>query len=99
MQEMLAVTTSAGARIAYRFHARDLNLALGAAGPPVRFRVTTDGTPPGSNHGMDVGANGEGVIDEHRLYQLIRQKSEVRERDFVIEFLDPGAQAYAFTFG
>jgi thiol-disulfide isomerase/thioredoxin len=91
----------AGGRIAYRFKARDLHLVLGPAvdGPPVRFRVRIDGQPPGPDRGSDVDANGFGMIDSHRLYQLVRQSQGGRERLFEIEFLDAGASAYAFTFG
>ncbi len=87
--------------IVYRFHARDLHLVLGPSpdGKPVRFKIKLDGAPPGEDHGMDVDANGEGVITGERLYQLVRQKGDVAERTFEIEFLDPGVQAYAFTFG
>jgi len=88
--------------IAFRFHARDLHLVLGPGsdGKPVRFKVTLDGMAPAAAHGMDVDANGEGVIREERLYQLIRQKSDaIGEHRFDIQFLDPGVQAYAFTFG
>jgi len=85
----------------FRFHARDLHLVLGTAkdGKPVRFRVTLDGTPPGEDHGSDVDASGAGSVQGHRLYQLIRQKGAVEDRTFEIEFLDPGVQAFAFTFG
>jgi methionine-S-sulfoxide reductase len=88
-------------RIAFRFRARDLHLVLGpaAAGKPVRFRVTLGGVPPKMDAGMDVDANGNGVVREHRLYQLIREKGPVSEQEFVIEFLDPGVDAYSFTFG
>lgn len=88
-------------RIAFRFKARDLHLVLGpaAAGKPVRFRVTLNGAPPKADAGMDVDANGNGVVREHRLYQLIREKGPVGEQEFVIEFLDPGVDAYSFTFG
>jgi len=87
--------------IVYRFHARDLHLVLGSADPgtPVRFRVTVDGAKPGENHGMDVNADGEGTVTGQRLYQLVRQSGPIRDRTFEIEFLDPGVQAYAFTFG
>ncbi len=74
-------------------------LAPGADGKPVRFRVLIDGQPPGASAGGDVGADGSGTVDEHRLYQLIRQSGDVGERTFEIEFLDPGVHAYAFTFG
>ena len=87
--------------ISYRFHARDLHLVLGpgADGAPVHFRVTIDGAAPGESHGADVDANGEGVVTENRLYQLVRQTGPIVDRTFTIEFLDPDVQAYAFTFG
>jgi len=89
-----------GGRIAYRFHSRDLHLVLGApGGKPVRFRVTLDGAAPGGDHGLDVDAQGNGVVREQRLYQLVRQQGPIRDRLFTIEFLDPGAEAFAFTFG
>lgn len=92
---------TAGGKLAYRFHARDLHLVLGsgAASGKVRFRVTLDGKAPGAAHGMDIDAEGYGAIDGHRLYQLLRQSGPVADRTFQIEFLDAGAQAYAFTFG
>ena len=92
---------SAPGKIVYRFHARDVHLVLGAASneKPVRFRVKIDGRAPGQNHGLDTDAQGEGKVTEHRLYQLIRQKNAVEDRTFEIEFLDSGAQAFAFTFG
>ena len=92
---------AAGGRIAFRFHARDLHLVLapGEDGRPVRYRVRIDGQPPGAAAGGDINAAGDGTVGEHRLYQLIRQPGEVRERTFEIEFLDPGVHAYAFTFG
>jgi len=96
-----AVLQAASGKVVFRFHARDLHLVLGPAknGKPVRFKVTLDGTPPGQDHGSDTDANGVGTVEEHRLYQLIRQKGAVEDRTFEIEFLDPGVQAFAFTFG
>lgn len=89
-----------GGRIAFRFHARDLHLVLGAAdGVHVRFRVTIDGRPPGSAHGADIDADGVGTIDGQRLYQLVRQVDDEGDHAFEIEFLDAGAEAYVFTFG
>jgi cytochrome c biogenesis protein CcdA/thiol-disulfide isomerase/thioredoxin len=87
--------------ISFRFHARDLHLVLGpdADGKPVRFRVTIDGAAPGESRGADVNADGEGVVTDHRLYQLVRQSGPVMDRTFTIQFLDPDVQAYAFTFG
>jgi cytochrome c biogenesis protein CcdA/thiol-disulfide isomerase/thioredoxin len=100
-QAQVASLVSARGKIVYRFHARDVHLVLGPApdGKPVRFRVKIDGQEPGVNHGVDTDAQGDGKITNHRLYQLIRQKNAIEDRTFEIEFLDPGAQAYAFTFG
>ncbi|SDB70261.1 Cytochrome c biogenesis protein CcdA [Agrobacterium fabrum] len=87
--------------ITYRFSARDLHLVLGpdGAGKPVRFQVSIDGHPPGADHGADTDADGNGVVTSTRLYQLVRQSGTVEARTFAIRFLDPGVQAYAFTFG
>lgn len=96
-----AMANAAPGKIVFRFHARDLHLVLGpgADGKPVRFRVRVDGEAPGHDRGTDVDVSGDGVVREQRLYQLIRQSGEVRDRTFTIEFLDAGVQAYAFTFG
>jgi thiol-disulfide isomerase/thioredoxin len=96
-----AVLNKPNGRIAYRFHARDLHLVMGPAAPgtPVRFRVLIDGQPPGAAHGIDVDEQGDGTIIEQRLYQLIRQPKPIADRQFEIEFLGPGVEAYAFTFG
>jgi cytochrome c biogenesis protein CcdA/thiol-disulfide isomerase/thioredoxin len=90
-----------GSSILYRFHARDLHLVLGPSkdGKPIRFRVTLDGKAPGADHGVDTDAEGYGTVTDNRLYQLIRQQGAVQNRTFRIEFLVPGVQAYAFTFG
>ena len=90
-----------GGGIVFRFHARDLHLVMGPArdGKPVRFQVTIDGAPPGDSHGADVDARGQGVVTGQRLYQLVRQEGTVGDRTFEILFLDPGVQAYSFTFG
>jgi thiol-disulfide isomerase/thioredoxin len=95
------VLDRAGGRIAYRFFARDLHLVLGPAtdGKPVRFRVRVDGGVPGVDHGSDIDAQGRGTAADHRLYQLLRRQASERPALFEIEFLDPGAQAFAFTFG
>ena len=87
--------------IVYRFHARDLHLVLGPGkdNKPVRFRVSIDGAAPGDAHGTDVMADGTGTVTEQRLYQLVRQSGDVTDHTFTIEFLDPGVEAYAFTFG
>jgi cytochrome c biogenesis protein CcdA/thiol-disulfide isomerase/thioredoxin len=99
-QRQSARSLAAGAKIDFRFHSRDLHLVLGsAAGKPVRFRVLLDGKPVGADAGMDVGADGTGQITGQRLYQLVRQKGPVRDRTFTIEFLDPGVEAFSFTFG
>ena len=96
-----AVLGAVPGKIEFRFYARDLHLVLGPSsdGKPVRFRVLLDGAAPAANHGADTDSSGAGAIDEQRLYQLIRQAGDVREHVFSIEFLDPGVQAYSFTFG
>jgi thiol-disulfide isomerase/thioredoxin len=90
-----------GGRIVYRFHSRDLHLVMGPASPgrSTRFRVYIDGLPPGSAHGVDVDEEGNGTLKEPRMYQLIRQAGQITDREFEIEFLDPGAEAFSFTFG
>jgi thiol-disulfide isomerase/thioredoxin len=101
MEEQAATANGAGGQIACRFHARDLNLVMGPATPEtsVRFRVLLDGQPPGAAHGTDLDRQGHGTATGQRLYQLIRQPGPVTEHTFEITFLDPGVQAYAFTFG
>jgi cytochrome c biogenesis protein CcdA/thiol-disulfide isomerase/thioredoxin len=96
-----AALNSEGGRIVFRFRARDLHLVLGpgAGKKSIRFRVTIDGKEPGDDHGSDVAADGSGTVTEERLYQLVRQGGDIRERTFTIEFLDAGVNAYAFTFG
>lgn len=91
----------AGGSIRYRFSARDLHLVLGPAedGRPVRFEVSIDGQPPGELRGADIDAAGRGSVERTRLFQLVRQRGEVKPRLFEVRFLDPGANAYVFTFG
>jgi thiol-disulfide isomerase/thioredoxin len=91
----------ANGRIAYRFHARDLHLVMGPAarGTSVRFRLFLDGEPAAPAHGADVDDQGNGTVSEQRTYQLIRQPNPIEDRTFEIEFLDPGVEAFAFTFG
>ncbi|MGO7985460.1 cytochrome c biogenesis protein DipZ [Rhizobium leguminosarum] len=90
-----------GGGITYRFSARDLHLVLGpgAGDKPIRFQVKIDGKAPGPDHGSDIDADGNGTVTATRLYQLVRQSGTVAARNFEIRFLDPGVQAYAFTFG
>ena len=70
-----------------------------APGSPLRFRVLIDGKPPGSAHGSDVDDQGNGTVTAQRLHQLIRQPKPINDRQFEIEFLDPGVAVFAFTFG
>jgi Thioredoxin like C-terminal domain/AhpC/TSA family len=88
-------------RVAYRFHARDVHLVMGpkTREHPVTFRVTIDGEPPGEARGTDVDADGSGTLIQQRMYQLIRQPGPIVDRVFEIEFLEPGAEGFAFTFG
>ena len=96
-----SVSNSGSGRLIYRFHARDLHLVMGVpnSAKQVRFRVLLDGQPPGPAHGVDVDDQGYGTVSEQRMYQLIRQPKPVVDKDFEIQFLDPGAEAYCFTFG
>jgi len=95
-----AVLDRAGGSIAYRFHARDAHLVLSSrARDPIPFRVLLDGEAPGPSHGVDVDEDGNGLLREGRMYQLVRAHDAVRERTLQIMFLEPGAEAYAFTFG
>ena len=94
------VLERAGGSIAYRFHARDAHLVLsGGAREPIPFRVLLDGETPGPSAGVDVDEDGNGVLRDGRMYQLVRQHDAVRERTLEITFLEPGAEAYSFTFG
>ena len=101
VQPQAVVLNRPGGGIVYRFHARDLHLVMGppARGTPVRFRVRLDGQPPGAAAGVDVDDQGDGTLTDPRLYQLVRQPGPISDRTFEITFLDPGVQAYAFTFG
>jgi thiol-disulfide isomerase/thioredoxin len=96
-----AVSHNANAHLVSRFHARDLHLVMGPAtrGAKVRFRVSLDGQPPAAARGQDVDEGGNGVVVEQRLYQLIRQSTPIVDRNMQIEFLDAGAETFAFTFG
>ena len=90
----------AGGSIAFRFHARDAHLVLSpGAREPIPFRVLLDGEAPGPSHGVDVDEDGNGVLRDGRMYQLVREHDAVRERTLEIMFLETGAEAYAFTFG
>jgi thiol-disulfide isomerase/thioredoxin len=94
------VLDQAGGSIAYRFHARDAHLVLSpGAREPIPFRVRLDGEAPGPSHGVDVDEDGNGVLRDGRLYQLVREPDAVRERTLEITFLERGAEAYVFTFG
>jgi hypothetical protein len=94
------VLEQAGGSIAFRCHARDAHLVLSGGAPqPISFRVRLDGRAPGSSHGVDIDEEGNGVLRDGRLYQLVREREAVRERTLEITFLAPGAEAYAFTFG
>jgi thiol-disulfide isomerase/thioredoxin len=95
------VANDAGARLVFRFHARDVNLVMGPLGrdSSIPFRVRVDGQPPGDAHGLDVDEQGQGTLSQQRLYQLIREPGSITDRTFEIAFLAPGAEAYCFTFG
>ena len=101
VEKQSTVLNAPNGKIAYRFHARDLHLVMGPAAPgtSVRFRVFIDGQPPGAAHGIDIDSQGNGTVTEPRMYQLIRQPKPIVDREFEIEFLDSGVEAFVFTFG
>jgi thiol-disulfide isomerase/thioredoxin len=88
-------------RIAFRFHARDVHLVMRSRAPEtsVPFRVLVDREPPGETHGLDIDEQGHGTLVQPRLYQLIRERGAITDRTFEIAFLEPGVEAYVFTFG
>jgi thiol-disulfide isomerase/thioredoxin len=96
-----AISHASGARIAFQFHARDVNLVMGPAsrGASIPFRVFLDGELATNAHGSDVDADGTGTVHAQRTYQLIRQAGEIVDRLVEIEFDDAGVEAYCFTFG
>jgi thiol-disulfide isomerase/thioredoxin len=101
MKRQAVALNRANGRIVCQFQARDVHLVMGPAarGTPVRFRLRVDGQPPGSAHGIDANEQGDGMVSDQRLYQLIRQPKPIVDRQIEIEFLDPGVEAFAFTFG
>jgi hypothetical protein len=101
MREDRVVLNDAAGRILFRFHSRDVHLVLRRAedAQPVPFRVLLDGEAPGAAHGVDVDGDGNGLLDDDRLYQLVRQRGTVEERTFAITFHEPDVEAYVFTFG
>jgi thiol-disulfide isomerase/thioredoxin len=96
-----SVLDRADGRIAFRFHARDVNLVQRSRerGVPVPFRVLVDGKPPGDARGLDVDEQGDGTLEQPRLYQLVRERGSITDRTFEIAFAAPGVEAYVFTFG
>jgi thiol-disulfide isomerase/thioredoxin len=99
--EQITTLNEPGGRITFRFHARDVNLVLGPQvdGGSARFLVLFDGEPPNGARGIDIDQRGNGMVTDARLYQLVRQSGPIADRTFEVTFLDPGAQAYVFTFG
>jgi hypothetical protein len=100
VESRATVLDEVGGAIAFRFHARDVNLVLRSrTGNAVPLRVRVDGAPPGTAHGLDVDTEGNGTLIQPRLYQLVRQQGSIADRTFEITFLEPGVEAYVFTFG
>ena len=101
LERRASVLNGAAGRIAFRYHARDVNLVVGlrAPGTAVPFRVLVDGEPPGDAHGLDVDGDGYGTVVQQRLYQLVRAQGSISERTIEITFLATGVEAYVFTFG
>jgi thiol-disulfide isomerase/thioredoxin len=101
VERRASVLNGPDGRIAFRFHARDVNLVMGPAegGAAVPFQVFVDGEPPGDAHGLDVDEQGHGTLSQQRLHQLVREPGAITDRTLEVEFLGPGAEAYCFTFG
>jgi thiol-disulfide isomerase/thioredoxin len=100
VESRASVLEEAGGAIAFRFHARDVNLVLRSrTGSSIPFRVLLDGSAPGDSQGVDADAAGNGTLDQPRLYQLVRQQEAIADRTFEISFVELGAEAYVFTFG
>jgi thiol-disulfide isomerase/thioredoxin len=100
IEERAAVLDRPDGRIAFRFHARDVNLVMRSRnGSAVPFQVLVDGETPGGAHGLDVDASGTGTLVEPRLYQLVREPGAIADRTLEIRFAAAGAEAYVFTFG
>ena len=101
VERRASIVRGSDGRLAFRFHARDVNLVMGPPerGASVPFRVFVDGGPPGDAHGFDVDAEGRGTLTQQRLHQLVREPAAISDRTVEIEFLEPGAEAYCFTFG
>jgi thiol-disulfide isomerase/thioredoxin len=101
IESRASVLNRADGRIAFRFHARDVHLVMSprARDASVPFRVLVDGEAPGDAHGLDVDEEGHGTVAQPRLYQLIRERGSITDRTFEITFLEPGVEAYVFTFG
>jgi len=101
VERRASVLNGSDGRLAFRFHARDVNLVMGPPerGASVPYRVFVDGAPPGDAHGFDVDEQGKGTLSEQRLHQLVREPGTITDRTVEIEFLEPGAEAYCFTFG
>jgi thiol-disulfide isomerase/thioredoxin len=100
IEERASVLNEAGGRIVFRFHARDVHLVLRSrAGTAIAFRVAVDGEAPGDARGLDVDEEGNGTLVQPRLYQLVREPGEIKDRTFEVTFLDAGVEAYVFTFG
>jgi thiol-disulfide isomerase/thioredoxin len=101
VESRASVSQEPDAKIAFRFHARDVNLVMGPRPreASIPYRVTVDGEPPGGAHGFDVDEQGNGTVHQQRLYQLVRESGAIMDRTVELTFLEPGAEAYCFTFG
>ena len=89
-------------RIGYRPNANSQRISLAAQFVPVRGFVSQDvqlASAPGDDHGSDSAADGSGEVRQPRMHQLVRQKGPIKDAIFEIEFLDPGVEAFSFTFG
>jgi Thioredoxin like C-terminal domain len=56
---------------------------------PIPFRLFLDSEAPGVSHGVGVDKDGNGVLRDGRMYQLVREHDRARERTVEITFLEP----------
>ena len=92
----------ADGRIAFRFHARDVNLVLGlrVPGASVPFRVLVDGE---GLQAMRTDSTSTTTATERSpnsgSISWSRERGSITDRTLEIIFLAPGVEAYVFTFG
>ena len=95
-----AEATQTGDSIEYQYKAKNVYFVASSENANgTRVKILIDGQPISSAMaGSDVAADGTVTIKDNRLYNLVAD-SEYSEHTITIEVLDPGLDAYTFTFG